>query len=194
MKNVILGLTAVSCLAACGGNGGTTASGLLGADGSFLEPLEDARGGTANFAGTNNGYAYQVGMNASRSGFVTQAVLLDGTNLPAPSNGGTATMTAAYELETFEAPETDDVGLIGTRRSVAGDMALTVNFDSGTISGSDNGLAVSGNFNRTGTLEGTAQFEDMAGELAGDVGNTQAVGIFNGQSVTGIFAGGFVAE
>lgn len=193
MKAVMYSVTAFVCLAACSGSD-SAKSGLLGSGGDFLVPLEDAAIGTANFPGTNNGYAFQVGLNSSRSQFLTEAALLDGANLPAPQMSGDAELTAAYELETFQFPVTDANGLTGTRQSVSGDMTLVLDFAQGTISGADNGLALDGTIDPTGAIVGTASFEDMSGALAGDASNTQAIGIFNGQSVTGVFAGGFIAE
>lgn len=193
MIKYTIGLTGLICLAACGGSS-NQGSGLLASDGSFITPLEDAAIGTANFAGTNNGYVFQVGLDDARSQFLTEASLLDGTNLPSPQPSGDGEMTAAYEYAVVQGPDTDEVGLIADRQFVTGDMTLTIDFTDGTLSGSDNGLALDGTFDATGQLTGSASFEDMTGDLAGDVSSTQAVGIFNGQSVTGVFAGGFIAE
>jgi len=194
-RSAVTSVIVLVTLSACAGASDTsTSSGLLSAQGSFIEPLVEATGASATIPGTANGYAFQVGLNDNRSEFATQAQLLNDTNLPSPTSGSTAFMTGAYQLKSLEHPTVGVDGLTGTRLNRSGEITLQVNFDDMSVSGSDKILSLDGKFDATGQLQGTASLGNMTGDLFGDVSDDQAVGVFDGKSASGVFAGGFIVD
>ncbi|SHH20005.1 hypothetical protein SAMN05444003_2442 [Cognatiyoonia sediminum] len=68
-----------------------------------------------------------------------------------------------------------------------GDVALTLDFEKGTLSGSGDGLVLAGQF-VDGVLTGTASFNGASGQLEGVVGSNTSVGFFVGPNFVGAFS------
>jgi hypothetical protein len=160
------------------------------AAGTFAEDLIDPQGEQYSVA-SGNGYAYQVGINATQTGLVARAGLLPGTAVTTPAPAvGSSSMEAIYHLRTISNASIVDGELISTSVFKAGEITLVADFSNETLTGSSGALTINGIFD-TGVLSGTASYGTINGTLSGVVGADQAVGAFQGSNTDSVMAGGF---
>jgi hypothetical protein len=188
-----LALCALILLAACGGSE-TGPSGFLSSSGGFDTQLDNAKGGSFSSDETGNGYSYEVGVLPDGSGFGANAALLPSIKLTQAPSSGSAAMIGEFHVKTLQNGVRTGGTLAGTSLDRTRPITMNVDFRHRTLSGAADGLAVSGRFNKNGELTGTATFSDMSGSMAGGVGATEAIGVFEGSGDTGVFAGGFIVD
>jgi len=183
---------ALSALSACGGS---TAPPFQ------QDGLQQVLGSTVfsgGDSGVGGGYVYQVGLNSSSTALLAEADLLGPIELESPPTSGTATMTGPLQLRGYVTPNTATGSLAATAVSRDATLQVMVDFGAQSLSATSgtgaSALQIDGVFTPAGELSGTAQYLGLSGPLTGGVGETQAIGVFEGSGTNGVFAGGFVVE
>ena len=145
-----------------------------------------------------DGYAYAVGAGANKD-FYGYAGIVPTTVVSTPPTTGSATWAGTYKLEQITGIELTNNGIQGYKAANTGTLSLAANFGAGTLIGSSavisNGitpdLTVNGTFVGS-ALSGAVTFRGLTGALTGLVGATGAVGAFQGNGATDLYAGGFM--
>lgn len=199
-----------------GMNGGDTGGDGTGGDGGLAAPSLNATLQPTNAAfpandlrvdiarsvtpDGSNGYSIQVGVLSDNSSVIANAGLVLGGFFPSPDPAsGSATLVSTYDALVLRNPTTDSGQVeVETVDQNSGTITLEADFTPvslGTLTGTDGNLTIDGMFSRTtGSLNGTATFEGIEGDLTGFVGGAEAFGAFAGQNDTGVLAGGFVSN
>lgn len=146
------------------------------------------RGSVIN--GTGDGYAYAVGIENGNK-FAGYAGIVPTTSVSAPPAGGVAVWSGSYQLGQITDISLSGNTLVGNASNFSSALSLTANFNAGTLFGGDEFLTVIGAF--TGSnLSGSVTYLGVPGPLTGLVGATGAVGAFQGNNATDLYAGGFM--
>ncbi len=200
-------LCTVAFLAACGSSGGNegrivvdvdasstlpivSAITIVTADGQFAGRLRNLEQGFVQDT-DGDGYAYRAGTSATR-GAVAEAGILPGTRVaPAPSN--VVTFEGQYQLAIIDDISVTGTTLSGEIRREQGDLELVADFGRGTLSVDNGPFRVDGAISN-GRVTGTVRYENVTGSLVGLAGADRTVGVFEGNSNTVTYAGGFVAD
>lgn len=144
------------------------------------------------------GYFLQVGLNADQTELLAEADLAAPSDLADPPVTGSAEMSGPLQLRAYVNPNSSSGSLTATGVSRTSTIDATVNFERRTLvaqSGSGAAaLTIDGVFANDGTLSGSTTYLGIAGELGGDVSGDAAVGVFEGSSSLGVYAGGFLVE
>lgn len=206
MKHTIFAFPTLVALAACGGTTTETNNTLNAVEvpeisTSFLTPnvlgdfsveLEnDFQSTVIDSAG--NGYAYQFG---EVDGVLTgNAGIVPGTSVTPTPAMGSAAMTGQYQVQALSQAVTGTNGIEASSFSQTSLITLTADFDGQTLSGDTANFEVNGTFTGEGLLAGNVTFNGQSASLSGLVGGEQAIGVFQGETDSGILVGGFnVAE
>ncbi|PRY76043.1 hypothetical protein CLV80_110129 [Yoonia maritima] len=130
------------------------------------------------------GYAYSYGLVDGTTNFVGVAGIA-----PASDPGDAITTgTVSYE-GTYALTHVDQ----DSETFVTGDITLIAAFDTGSVTGDDGALVVTGNFSGT-NLGGTVTYEDLTANLDGVVGTDAVVGAFAGNDSESLVVGGIIAN
>jgi len=141
---------------------------------------------------TGDGYAYAVGEEINGD-FAGYAGIVPTTSVTAPPVLGSATWSGTYNLAQITGIELSTNGLQGYAASSTGAVSLTANFAAGSLIGSSTDLDLTVNGTFVGSnLSGSVSYRGLNGALTGLVGAGGAVGAFQGNSGTDLYAGGFM--
>ncbi len=191
MKKMLQLLVPLLAISACTTADDLTHSGFQTPSnaGSIATSLTSStRGSDINASG--DGYAYAVGVG-SNNNFYGYAGIVPTTTVSVPLASGNATWSGTYELARISGISLSNHTLYGTRSSHSGAITLHANFDTETLIGSSTYLTVNGTF-AGNNLSGNVTYRGLTGALTGLVGATGAVGAFQGNGATDLYAGGFM--
>lgn len=160
-----------------------TSSGVVGTSLSSATRGSDIRT-------SGDGYAYAVGIG-SNNNFYGYSGIMSTTSVSAPLSAGTATWSGTYELAHVYDISLSGGLLKGVKTTGTAAISLVANFTNRTLVGGNSILTVDGAFSGS-NLSGSVTYRGVDGSLTGLVGATGAVGAFQGNNATDIYAGGFI--
>jgi hypothetical protein len=184
----------ISCTAAI--QDAATSSGFVTPQGPFGS-IENGMTQTLfglEFDADGEGYAYQSG-SVPDEGLTAVSGLLVGTNTRFWPGQGSATFSGAYEMAVVSAISLNDGTISGLQNRREGDLTLTADFAGHTLRGrsSDGLLQVRGEMDGR-FMSGSVVYDGVVGDLQGRAGSDQAFGVFHGNNLDLIYAGGFIAD
>ncbi|WP_386681346.1 hypothetical protein [Loktanella sp. R86503] len=185
-------------LAACGSSSTdaiTTAAGFAAVNAQGVitgsATADDASGGAlsvGDIGQTKSGYAYLV--ESEGNTISARSALINPAGITTRPTTGTARFTADFQLS-----EVRDTNSSTTVTEAEGSLPINIALGTGRVTGSGDGLQVSGQMNATGpAFTGTTTWRGVTGDLQGRADNTRIIGAFNGANDTAAYAGGFIGS
>jgi len=208
MRTLKIGLTAAALvLSGCNLGGDPTDSAFSTPDASgTLNKATGGRSGSDTSSVTGNTYGYQVGA-VTDDGLQGFAGTARGASVTPPPTGGSASFDGTFEVGLIDFIIQSGTRVSGETMIDRGAIALTANFDNGTLTGGGTGLdgglvnfylrenvlSVNGTISGT-ALRGSVTYDGVTGPLRGLVGSNEVIGAFHGHTDNQVHAGGFIAN
>jgi len=135
---------------------------------------------------SGGGYAFSATIDDSGTAMTNASILPGVVIRPAPIMGD-GTYTGHFELEQI----TNISNGAGDTSSANGPLKLSVNFETGSVTTTEGALEVNGQISGN-TLNGTVSYNGLEGDMQGNLGDRQIIGVFESTtSAENIYAGGF---